>query len=63
MCSHDLLNYEWVQRLVMPDALFAEYGGAIEDVFTGNNVFLTLYNPNFAAIFLVMLRLSLRYFL
>ena len=54
VCKHDLLNYEWVQRLVMPDALFAEYGGAIEDVFTGNNVFLTLYNPNFAAIFLVM---------
>ena len=34
VCKDDLLNYEWVQRLVMPDALFAEYGGAIEDVFT-----------------------------
>ena len=52
--GHDLLNNEWVQRLVMPDNLFAEYGGQIEDLFTGNHVFLTLYNPNFAAIFLIM---------
>ncbi|MGN0140618.1 MAG: O-antigen ligase family protein [Roseburia sp.] len=54
VCKHDLLNYEWVQKLVMSDYLFAEYGGTVEDVFTGNNVFLTLYNPNFAAVFLVM---------
>lgn len=52
--QNDLLNYEWVQKLVMSDALYAEYGGVVEDVFSGNNVFLTLYNPNFAAIFLVM---------
>ncbi len=51
---HDLLNYEWLQRLVMPDKLYAVYGGEVEDVFTGNNVFLSLYNPNFAAVFLVM---------
>ena len=50
----DLLGFDWVQRLVMSDALYAEYGGMVEDVFSGNNVFLTLYNPNFAAIFLVM---------
>ncbi len=52
--KHDLLNYEWVQKLVMPNYLFEEYGGTVEDVFTGNNVFLTLYNPNFAAVFLVL---------
>lgn len=52
--KHDLLNYEWVQKLVMSDYYFAEYGGMVEDVFSGNNVFLTLYNPNYAAIFLVM---------
>lgn len=52
--KHDLLNYEWVQRIVMSDYFFSEYGGTVEDVFTGNNVFLTLYNPNFAATFLVM---------
>lgn len=52
--KHDLLNYEWMQKIVMPDELFDTYGGAVEDVFTGNNVFLTLNNPNFAAIFLLM---------
>lgn len=52
--KHDLLNYEWVQKIVMSDTLFEEYGGSISDVFSGNNVFLTLYNPNFAAVFLVM---------
>lgn len=50
----DLLNFEWVQKIVMPNALYEVYGGAVEDVFTGNNVFLSLYNPNYAAIFLVM---------
>ena len=54
IAKHDLLNYEWMQRLTMSDALYAEYGGTVEDLFTGNNVFLTLYNPNFAAVFLVM---------
>lgn len=52
--KHDLLNYEWVQRIVMSDELYDVYGGTVEDVFSGNNVFLTLYNPNFAAVFLVM---------
>ena len=51
---HDMLNSEWVQKLVMNNEQFAEYGGMIGDVFTGNNVFLSLYNPNYAAIFLVM---------
>lgn len=50
----DLLNLEWVQKMLMPDALYEIYGGIVEDTFTGNNVFLTLYNPNYAAIFLVM---------
>lgn len=50
----DLLNFEWMQKIVMPDALYEIYGGTVEDTFTGNNVFLSLYNPNYAAIFLVM---------
>lgn len=53
--GHDLLNFEWVQRLVMSEEQFAEYGGTLVDVFSGNNVFLTLYNPNYAAVFLLML--------
>lgn len=53
--GHDLLNFRWVQRLIMSEEQFAEYGGEIADVFSANNVFLTLYNPNYAAVFLVMM--------
>ncbi len=53
--QHDLMNYEWVQRLIMSDEQFSLYGGEIEDAFTGNNVYLTLYNPNYAGVTLTML--------
>ncbi len=52
--GHDILNLGWAQRLIMSEHQFAEYGGSLTDVFSGNNVFLTLYNPNYAAVFLVM---------
>lgn len=52
--GYDLLNFEWMQRLVMSEEQFAEYQGTLVDVFSGNNVFLTLYNPNYAAVFLLM---------
>lgn len=51
----DLMNFTWVQRLLMSKEEFALYGGEIEDTFTGNNVYLTLYNPNYAGITLNML--------
>ncbi|MBR1691496.1 MAG: O-antigen ligase family protein [Lachnospiraceae bacterium] len=53
--GHDLLDFMWVQRLVMSEENFAAYGGEIENLFTGNNVYLTLYNPNYAGIALSML--------
>lgn len=53
--GHDLMNFEWVQRLIMTGDQFAEYAGQIEDTFTGNNVYLTLYNPNYAGVTLSML--------
>lgn len=51
----DLMNFEWVQRLVMTKEEFDLYAGEVEDAFTGNNVYLTLYNPNYAGITLNML--------
>ncbi len=51
---HDLLNVKSIQKLIMTKEQFARYGGAIDNIFTGNNVFLSLYNPNYAAIFLIM---------
>ena len=52
--KHDLLNYEWMQKIVMNSEQFKNYGGTVSDIFTGNNVYLTLGNPNYAAEFLVM---------
>lgn len=51
----DLLNFKWVQKLIMSPQQYSIYAGQIDTVFTGNNVFLTLFNPNYAGIFLVML--------
>lgn len=53
--GNDLLNYEWAQRLIMTKEQFAAYAGSIENTFTGNNVYLTLYNPNYAGVTLCML--------
>lgn len=50
----DLLQYAWMQKLVMPDVLYEYYEGEVESIFSGNNVFLTLYNPNYAVIYLLM---------
>lgn len=50
----DLLDVLPIQRLVMSKEQFAQYGGTMETVFSGNNVFLTLYNPNYAGVFLTM---------
>ncbi|MCM1257645.1 MAG: O-antigen ligase family protein [Roseburia sp.] len=52
---HDLMNFSWVQRLLMSAENYEIYGGEIEDTFTGNNVYLTLYNPNYAGVFLNMM--------
>lgn len=55
MFRHDLLNYDWAQRLVMSAENYEAFGGMIEDTFSGNNVYLTLYNPNYAGVALSML--------
>ncbi len=52
--EHDLLQYPFMQKLIMSSDEYAYYGGSLENIFINNNVFLTLYNPNFAAIYLVM---------
>lgn len=53
--QHDLMQFAPIQRMLMTKEEFALYGGEIEDTFTGNNVYLTLYNPNYAGIVLDML--------
>ncbi len=51
----DFLNFEIVQRLVMTAEEFEAYAGEVTDTFSGNNVYLTLYNPNYAGVFLSMI--------
>lgn len=52
--QHDLMNFPLVQKLLMSAENYEIYGGEVEDVFTGNHVYLTLYNPNYAGVFLNM---------
>ncbi len=51
----DLLNFLPIQKMVMSEAHYAHYEGTMATVFNGNNVFLTLCNPNYAGVFLTMM--------
>lgn len=51
----DLLDMEWVQRLIMSEEAFAVYGGRAEHTFTYNTVYLSLYNPNYAGVYMTMM--------
>lgn len=50
----DLLDMEWVQRLVMSAQLEERYLGKMTDTFSQPRVYLTMFNPNYAAQFLAM---------
>lgn len=53
--GYDFMDFQWVQRLIMSKDAFELYGGMLEDTFSKGRVYLTLYNPNYAAIVLAML--------
>ena len=53
--SIDIMKMEPVQKLLMNSEDYASYGGEVYNAFNGNNVFLTLFNPNYAAMYLVMM--------
>lgn len=53
--GYDVLDFTWVQRLIMSAEEFELYGGEIENIFSSGTVYLTLYNPNYAGITLCML--------
>lgn len=50
----DLLNFDIFQKIIMSDTDYELYAGNIDTVFTGNDVFLTLFNPNDAGVYLTM---------
>lgn len=53
--GHDLLDFTWVQKLVMSEDNYAVYGGEMQNIFRPRQVYLTLYNPNYAGVVLGML--------
>lgn len=50
----DPLQFPFVQKMIMSEEYYEYYEGEMYSVFTGNNVSLSLYNPNFAVIYLIM---------
>lgn len=52
--GHDLVNLEWMQRLILPPEYVEAYLGNISFTFSHNNVYLSLFNPNYAGQFLAM---------
>jgi O-antigen ligase len=50
----DPLSFPFVQRLVMSEEYYDYYEGEMYSIFSGNNVSLSLYNPNYAVIYLIM---------
>lgn len=55
IAGHDLFDFTWMQRLIMSAEHFAAYGGEIENTMSEHQVYLTLYNPNYAGTALGML--------
>lgn len=50
----DPILFPAIQRLIMSEEYYEYYEGQMYNVFTGNNVSLSLYNPNYAVIYLIM---------
>lgn len=51
----DPINWDFVQKMVMTPANYADYAGSTESLLTIKKVSLTLANPNFASTLLAML--------
>lgn len=52
--GHDLLSFEWVKRLVMNGEQYEMYKDSIIDTLKSGQVYLSLYNPNYAGVVLSM---------
>lgn len=54
MIGQDPMIFRWVQKMVIPAEYQQEYLGELRSHTTANAVSLTLFNANFAAVYLVM---------
>lgn len=51
----DFMDMEWMQRLIMSAEEFESYGGRAEHTFVDGTVYLTLYNPDYAGVYMSMM--------
>lgn len=51
----DLITFEWFQKLIIPSKYWNQYLGSIKSHIRTNAVSLTLFNPNYASVYISML--------
>lgn len=54
MIGQDLLRFELIQKLIIPSDYWSDYLGAIKSHLSTNAVSLTLFNPNYASVYIAM---------
>lgn len=55
MLGRDLLYYTWLQKLIIPRADWKDFLGRLHTRLSTDSVSLTLFNPNYASVYLAML--------
>lgn len=53
--GRDLITFEWFQKLIIPSKYWDQYIGSIKSNVRTNAVSLTLFNPNYASVYISML--------
>lgn len=55
MSGKDVFGFNWFQKLIIPRDYWADYVGNIKNHLSTNAVSLTLFNPNYASVYVSML--------
>lgn len=55
MIGLDFIQFEWIQKLIIPQDYWIEYLGTIRSHISSNAVSLTLFNPNYASVYMAMI--------
>ncbi|QHQ61925.1 hypothetical protein Ana3638_14970 [Anaerocolumna sedimenticola] len=55
MLGKDIIEFTWFQKLIIPRDYWEEYLGNIKNLLSTNAVSLTLFNPNYASVYVAML--------
>lgn len=55
MAGKDLLHFEFIQKIILPVDYWPDYLGRIKNQLSSNAVSLTLFNPNYASVYLAMM--------